>query len=184
MKKTAKKTTKTKTTARKATAAKTSSAKVSAPKAKSGGKAPNIELSGLKGLVNLEKYKGKNLVLFFYPKDNTPGCTKEACDFAAAKAQFQKHNTVVVGVSPDSIESHVKFRDKFDLNFDLLSDPEKKAAMAFGAWGEKSMYGKKFMGIIRSTYLIDASGKIVKSWSKVKVDGHSDDVLSAVKDLT
>ena len=145
--------------------------------------APKVKLEGMSGDVSLSDFKGQNVVLYFYPKDNTPGCTREACDFSANISKFKKLDTVVIGVSPDSIDSHKKFRDKFKLSFDLLADPDKKVAKAFGAFGEKSLYGRKFMGIIRSTFLIDKKGNIARSWEKVKVDGHCDAVLEAIKEL-
>jgi peroxiredoxin Q/BCP len=122
-------------------------------------------------------------VLYFYPKDDTPGCTKEACAFRDASLQLQELGAVVLGVSPDDAASHAKFRDKFSLNFPLLSDPEHQMAEEYGAWREKNMYGKKSMGIQRSTYLIDGAGKIAKVWKKVSVDGHDAQVLEALKEL-
>jgi peroxiredoxin Q/BCP len=121
------------------------------------------------------------VVLYFYPKDDTPGCTKEACAFRDRKAEIEKLGARVLGVSPDTVESHVKFRDKFELNFPLLADPDHAIAEKYGAWREKNMYGKKTMGIQRSTYLIDANGKVAKVWQRVQVDGHDDQVLEAVK---
>ena len=123
------------------------------------------------------------MVLYFYPKDDTPGCTKEACAFRDASDELKKLGAVVVGVSPDSSASHAKFRDKYTLNFPLLADESHEIAEKFGAWREKNMYGKKSMGVQRSTYLIDAQGKIVKVWKKVSVDGHDADVLQALRDL-
>ena len=123
------------------------------------------------------------MVLYFYPKDDTPGCTKEACAFRDASDELKKLGAVVIGVSPDSSASHAKFRDKYTLNFPLLADESHEIAEKFGAWREKNMYGKKSMGVQRSTYLIDAQGKIVKVWKKVSVDGHDADVLQALRDL-
>jgi thioredoxin-dependent peroxiredoxin len=134
--------------------------------------------------VKLSDFKGKPVVLYFYPKDDTPGCTKEACAFRDASAALKKLGAVVLGVSPDDESSHAKFRDKFSLNFPLLADPEHAIADAYGAWREKNMYGKKSMGIQRSTYLIDASGKIAKVWKKVSVDGHDAAVLEALQELS
>lgn len=125
--------------------------------------------------------EGKTLVLYFYPKDDTPGCTREAQAFTEAKRKLANAGAMVVGVSKDSIKSHCKFRDKYGLNFPLLSDPELKAHEAYGAYGEKVMYGKKTMGTIRSTFVIDPKGKVVKSWRGVKVDGHVDAVLEAIR---
>jgi len=133
--------------------------------------------------VKLSDFKGKNLVLYFYPKDDTPGCTKEACAFRDASDQLSEMGAVVLGVSPDDEASHAKFRDKFSLNFPLLADPEHKIAEAYGAWREKNMYGKKSMGIQRSTYLIDTKGKIAKVWKKVNVDGHDADVIESLQSL-
>jgi len=133
--------------------------------------------------VKLSDFKGKNVVLYFYPKDDTPGCTKEACAFRDASDQLSEMGAVVLGVSPDDEASHAKFRDKFSLNFPLLADPEHKIAEAYGAWREKNMYGKKSMGIQRSTYLIDAKGKVAKVWKKVNVDGHDADVIESLQSL-
>ena len=143
-----------------------------------GDKAPDFtaETDG-GGTVKLKDYRGKKVVLYFYPKDNTPGCTTEACDFRDASAAFAGKDTVVLGVSPDSVKSHDKFKEKFELGFPLLSDPEHAIAEAYGVWQEKSMYGRKYMGIVRSTFLIDEKGKIAEVWSKVKVKGHVEDVL-------
>ena len=134
--------------------------------------------------VKLSDFKGKIVVLYFYPKDDTPGCTKEACAFRDASSQLEKLGAVVLGVSPDDEKSHAKFRDKFTLNFPLLADPEHKIGDAYGAWREKNMYGKKSMGIQRSTYHLDATGKIAKVWKKVSVDGHDAAVLEAIQSLS
>jgi len=145
---------------------------------KAGDKAPDFKAAADTGeTVSLKDFRGKKVILYFYPKDNTPGCTQEACDFRDAISRFKKKDVAVLGVSPDSIESHKKFKAKFDLPFPLLADAGHKIAEAYGAWGEKSMYGKKFMGIIRSTFLIDENGKIAEALEKVKVDGHVDQVL-------
>ena len=147
-------------------------------------KAPAFSLKATDGsTVKLADLKGKPVVLYFYPKDDTPGCTKEACAFRDASSQFEKLGAVVLGVSPDDEKSHAKFRDKFSLNFPLLADPEHKIGDSYGAWREKNMYGKKSMGIQRSTYLIDTAGKIAKVWKKVSVDGHDADVLEAIQSL-
>ena len=148
-----------------------------------GKKAPAFTLVADDGKkVSLSSFEGKNVVLYFYPKDNTPGCTVEAKDFRDALPKFKKLNAVVLGVSKDSIESHCKFRDKFDLTFPLLSDPDGKVIEKYGAWGEKSMYGRKSMGIIRSTVVIGKDGKIRKIFPKVRVAGHVDEVLDAVRE--
>jgi peroxiredoxin Q/BCP len=122
-------------------------------------------------------------VLYFYPKDDTPGCTREACAFRDQKAALKKLGARVFGISPDDVASHERFRDKYDLNFPLLADPGHKMAEKYGAWREKNMYGKKKMGIQRSTYLIDAAGKVAKVWKAVKVDGHDEHVLKAIAEL-
>jgi peroxiredoxin Q/BCP len=133
--------------------------------------------------VRLADLKGSPVVLYFYPKDDTPGCTKEACAFRDRHKELQKLGVKVVGVSPDSVESHVKFRDKYKLNFPLLADADHKLAEKFGAWREKNMYGKKSMGVQRSTFLIDAKGKVAKVWKRVSVEGHDAAVIEAVKEL-
>lgn len=133
--------------------------------------------------VKLADLKGRTLVLYFYPKDDTPGCTKEACGFRDASADLKKLGVVVLGVSPDSVESHGRFRDKYKLNFPLLADPDHKLAEKYGAWREKNMYGKKSMGIQRSTYLIDKDGKVAKVWPRVKPEEHPAQVLAAVREL-
>ena len=149
-----------------------------------GKKAPAFALeSSDGGKVKLADLAGKVVVLYFYPRDNTPGCTVEAENFRDAVPALKKLGAVVLGVSKDSIESHHKFRDKYELNFPLLSDPDGKVLDAYGAWGEKVLYGKKSKGIIRSTVLIGKDGKVVKHWPKVTVKGHVDDVVAAVKDL-
>ncbi|MGC4114690.1 MAG: thioredoxin-dependent thiol peroxidase [Myxococcales bacterium] len=146
-----------------------------------GKKAPKFKLVSDDGQeVQLSDFAGQKVVLYFYPKDNTPGCTREACDFRDKLSEFKKKGVAVLGVSRDSTASHQKFKQKFDLTFPLLSDPETKMLEAYGAWGEKVMYGKKVTGIIRSTVLLDEEGKIAKVWPKVKVDGHADEVLSEV----
>jgi len=149
-----------------------------------GKKAPAFTLTADDGKnVKLADLKGSPVVLYFYPKDNTPGCTKEACAFRDRQAEMEQLGAKVLGVSPDSVESHVKFRDKFELNFPLLADPDHAVAEKYGAWREKNMYGKKTMGIQRSTYLIDAEGKVAKVWPRVQVDGHDDAVIEALKTL-
>ncbi len=141
-----------------------------------------LNLTGNK-TVDLASFKGKkNVVLYFYPKDDTPGCTIEANDFAKLNAQFEKADTIVIGISKDDLKSHDKFRAKYQLPFALASD-DSGLAEAFGAWGEKNMYGKKYMGIVRSTFLIDKSGKIARSWPKVSVTGHAAEVLKEAQAL-
>jgi thioredoxin-dependent peroxiredoxin len=132
------------------------------------------------GSVRLKDLRGRKVVLYFYPKDNTPGCTTESCDFRDAHAKFEAKGAVVLGISPDSGRSHDRFKEKFDLPFTLISDEDHQIAEAYGAWQEKSMYGRKYMGIQRSTFLIDEKGKIAAIYDKVKVDGHVADVLGKV----
>jgi peroxiredoxin Q/BCP len=147
-----------------------------------GKKAPAFTLPGSNGEdVSLKDFKGKTVVLYFYPKDDTPGCTREACDFRDTVRKFTHAKTVVLGVSPDSLKSHDRFIAKFDLPFTLLSDADHAVAEAYGTWVEKSMYGRKYMGIERSTFVIDPAGKVKAAFRKVKVDGHADEVLAAVK---
>jgi len=149
-----------------------------------GQKAPDFKLKADGGSsVKLSELRGSPVVLYFYPKDDTPGCTKEACSFRDRRHELEKLGAKVLGVSADSVESHVKFRDKFKLNFPLLADVDHKVAEKYGAWREKNMYGKKSMGIVRSTFVIDAEGKVAKAWKAVKVDGHDDAVIEAVKSL-
>lgn len=141
---------------------------------------PNIPLPASNGeTVTLSQFRGQKVVLFFYPKDQTPTCTQEACDFRDAHAAFGDADTVLIGISPDPVKSHLNFIDKQGLPYLLLSDTELKAANAFGVWQEKQLYGRKYMGIIRSTFLIDRKGKLVKEWRNVKVKGHIDAVLEA-----
>lgn len=142
-------------------------------------KLSGIDENGVEKEYNIKDFVDETTILYFYPKDNTSGCTQEACDFRENKNLWTS-KAQVVGVSPDSIKSHKSFKEKQNLNFILLSDPEHVLSEAFGAWGEKSMYGKKYMGIIRSTFLIDKNGEVVKEWKKVKVKGHVEEVLEAL----
>lgn len=147
-----------------------------------GKKAPQFTLPDSDGnKVSLKDYLGQKVVLYFYPKDNTSGCTKEACDFRDSIAQFKKLKVAVLGVSKDSQSSHIKFRDKYDLNFPLLSDVDTKVIQKYGVWKEKSMYGKKYMGVERTTFLIDEKGKIEKIYRKVKVADHVEQILKDLK---
>ncbi|MFO0598494.1 MAG: thioredoxin-dependent thiol peroxidase [Myxococcaceae bacterium] len=149
-----------------------------------GKKAPTFTLKNQSGAtVKLADYAGQPVVLYFYPKDDTPGCTTEACDFRDQHKALEKAGAVVLGVSPDDEKRHAKFAGKYGLPFTLLADTDHAVAEKYGAWAEKSLYGRKFMGIVRSTFLIGADGKIAKVWPKVKVAGHVDDVLEAVKSL-
>jgi thioredoxin-dependent peroxiredoxin len=149
-----------------------------------GAKAPafNLPRDG-GGIVSLKEFKGRNLVLYFYPKADTPGCTKEALAFSRLRAEFAKADTAVLGVSADPVPAQDKFKSKHKLTIALGSDETKKMLAAYGAWGEKSMYGRKFMGVIRKTFLIDAAGRIVRAWPKVSVPGHAEEVLSAAREL-
>ncbi|MEM9221468.1 MAG: thioredoxin-dependent thiol peroxidase [Pseudomonadota bacterium] len=149
-----------------------------------GSKAPDFTLPGDNASeISLSSYRGKPVVLYFYPKDNTSGCTKEAQAFNDLWPTFKKAGVTVIGVSPDSAASHDKFKAKFDLAFPLAADTETEVANAYGVWKEKSMYGKKYMGVERSTFLINKDGKVAKAWRKVKVPGHAEAVLDAVKAL-
>jgi peroxiredoxin Q/BCP len=149
-----------------------------------GKRAPAFTLRDDQGnQVRLSALKGRPVVLYFYPRDDTPGCTKEACAFRDRFEDLQKRNVHLFGVSTDSAESHVKFREKYDLPFPLLVDSDHAVSEKYGAWREKNMYGKKSMGIQRSTYLIDAEGKVAKVWKRVKVDGHEQQVLEAIDAL-
>ncbi len=146
-------------------------------------KAPQFTLPDQNGnRISLKDFNGKKVVLYFYPKDNTPGCTKEACDFRDSIEEFKKIKAVVLGVSPDSVESHKKFAEKYDLPFPLLSDPEKKVLNKYGVWKEKSMYGRKYMGVERTTVVIDEQGKIIKIFPKVKVKGHVEEVKKVLEE--
>lgn len=149
-----------------------------------GATAPDFTLKADDGRdVRLSDFRGKPVVLYFYPKDDTPGCTKEACAFRDRSQELKDRGAVVLGVSPDDVASHVRFRDKYSLDFPLLADPDHKVADAYGAWREKNMYGKVSMGIQRSTWLIDGEGKVRKVWKKVSVDGHDEQVLQALARL-
>ena len=139
-------------------------------------KLQGIDIDGIEKEYSLNDFKGQKVILYFYPKDNTSGCTQEACDFRDNINRLTNFVTVI-GVSPDSIKSHLKFKEKQGLNFILLSDPEHKLAEAFNVWVEKSMYGRKYMGIERSTFVLDENLNIIKEWRKVKVKGHVDEVI-------
>ena len=133
--------------------------------------------------IRLKDLRGKNVVIYFYPKDSTPGCTTEGRDFSALHGKFKRANTVIFGVSRDSIASHEKFKEKQGFPFDLLSDPDEKVCKKFDVIQEKTLYGRKFMGVVRSTFLVDADGKLRREWRNVKVKGHAEEVLEAVKTL-
>ena len=148
-----------------------------------GKKAPDFTLLDQDGKkVSLKDFTGKKVVLYFYPKDNTSGCTKEACNFRDEFPKFKKSDAVIIGISPDSVNSHKKFAEKYNLPFTLLSDEDKKVLEKYEVWKEKSMYGRRYMGVERTTYVIDENGKIKKIFNKVKVDGHNKEVMEALKD--
>ena len=148
-----------------------------------GKKAPDFTLPDQDGKkISLKDFIGKKVVLYFYPKDNTSGCTKEACNFRDDFPKFKKFDAVIIGISPDSSASHKKFIEKYDLPFTLLSDEDKKVLEKYEVWKEKSMYGRKYMGVERTTYIIDEKGKIKKIFNKVKVDGHNQEVMEELKD--
>ena len=148
-----------------------------------GKKAPQFSLEGTAGSWSPEDAKGTAVVIYFYPRDNTSGCTQEGLDFAALNAQFKKSKAMVLGISPDSVASHEKFKKKMSFPFELLSDPDQKVLNLYGVWKEKSMYGRKYMGAERSTFVIDAKGVLRHEWRKVKVKDHAEAVLAAVKSL-
>src|SRR5262250_380782 len=147
-------------------------------------KAPDIKLEDENGKeVSLKDYKGKTVVLYFYPKADTPGCTKEACGFRDAIAGYKELDVPVFGISPDPVEAVTKFAKKFKLNFPLLADPDHSVAEKYGVWGEKSMYGRKYWGILRTTFVIDKNGKIAHDFEKVKPQGHDQEVLEWIKTM-
>ena len=159
-----------------------SKAASSAPKV--GQKAPDFTALNDQGQkVKLSDFKGKKVVLYFYPKDDTPGCTKEACAFRDGIDEIKSRGAVVLGVSVDSVDSHKKFKKKFDLNFPLLADTDKSIVEAYGTWKEKSMYGKKYMGVERTTFVIDEAGKVVRIFPKVKVADHQNEVLEVLRTM-
>ena len=152
------------------------------PIPQTGQPAPDFQLQDQNGNdVKLSRLRGKNVVLYFYPKDDTPGCTREACDFRDEHSALEKAGAVVLGVSPDDTKSHQKFATKFSLPFPLLADTERQVCDAYGVWGEKSLYGRKFLGVTRATFLIDTEGKLARVWPKVKVDGHVKEILESLK---
>ena len=153
-------------------------------KLKTNSKAPNFKLASTDGnIFELNKIKKKNIILYFYPKDDTPGCTLESKDFSKLNSMINKKNTVVFGISKDSMESHLKFKKKYKLKFDLLSDEKLKVIKKYGVWGMKSFLGKKYKGVIRSTFLINSKGKIHKIWSNVRVKDHAKLVLEEIKNI-
>jgi peroxiredoxin Q/BCP len=149
---------------------------------KEGDKAPDFRLKDQEEqTVSLKDFKGKNIILYFYPKDDTTGCTAEACNFRDELPEFRNLDAVILGVSPDSVESHMKFAAKYNLPFRLLSDEKKEVVQKYGVWQEKNNYGKKYMGVVRTTFLINPEGKISKIFNKVKVEGHNAELLEALK---
>ena len=149
---------------------------------KSGDMVPNFTLkSDQNETINISDFKGKNIVIYFYPKDDTPGCTIEAKDFSCSLDKFSELNTVIIGISRDSTEKHQKFKDKHDLKHILLADIDGEVCAKFNTWVEKSMYGKKYMGIARQTFLVDTNGIITKIWPNVKIPGHVEDVIKSIK---
>jgi thioredoxin-dependent peroxiredoxin len=143
--------------------------------------APEFELESDGGnTVRLSDFEGRRVVLYFYPKDDTSGCTKEACGFRDALPELEELDAVVLGVSPDGVASHVKFRDKYDLNFPLLADPKHEVASAYGVWGKKKMYGREYEGILRTTFVIGADGTVEKVFEKVKPADHAEEVVEAL----
>ncbi|MBI5495757.1 MAG: peroxiredoxin [Deltaproteobacteria bacterium] len=151
---------------------------------KEGEEAPGFELEGSDGKKHtLKDFKGKPLVVYFYPRDNTPGCTRESCDFTAGLTAFRRAGAEVVGISPDSVKSHLGFIEKQGLRHLLLADPERQVSTEWGVYREKVLYGKKSLGIVRSTFIVDGKGVVRKVFDKVKVDGHVDKVLAALKEL-
>jgi peroxiredoxin Q/BCP len=154
------------------------------PELKSGSRAPEIALETDAGeAFKLAAQKGRNVVVYFYPKASTPGCTKEACAFNDNLPRIEAANTVVVGVSPDPVKAIARFRDKYGLKFSLLADAEHRIAEAYGVWVEKSLYGKKYMGVERTTFIVGADGKIARVFRKVRVEGHAAEVLEALQSL-
>lgn len=149
-----------------------------------GKKAPAVKLKNQDGkTISLNDFKGRNVVLYFYPKDNTSGCTAEACNFRDEFPKFKNIKAVILGVSPDSVESHKKFAGKYNLPFNLLSDEKKAVLEKYGVWKEKSMYGRKYMGVERTTVIIDRQGKVRKIFNKVKVQNHNKEVMDTLKNI-
>ena len=147
-----------------------------------GDPAPDFELeTDTQGTIRLSDFRGRKVVLYFYPKDNTPGCTQEGKDFSELLDDFAAADTVVIGISPDTVRKHANFREKQNLRVILAADPERQAIEAYGVWKEKSMFGRKYMGVERSTFLIDRNGRIARIWRKVKVKGHAQEVLQAAQ---
>lgn len=172
-----------KKTAKKKVAKTKAARKAGAGKAEEGSRAPAFHLPSAEGRVRLSSFRGGPVVVYFYPKDMTSGCTAQACDFRDRLPRLEKAGATVLGISPDSVARHERFAEKYGLSFPLLADEDHAVAEAYGVWKEKSMYGRKFMGIERSTFLLDGKGVIRKAWRKVKVKGHVDEVLEALAEL-
>ena len=154
------------------------------PEPKEGDPAPEFELeTDTQGVIRLADLRGRKVVLYFYPKDNTPGCTREGKDFSDLLEEFEKADTVVIGISPDTVRKHANFREKQGLRVILAADPERRSIEAYGVWKEKSMYGRRYWGVERSTFLIGRDGRIARVWRKVKVKGHAQEVLEAARAL-
>lgn len=146
-----------------------------------GERAPEFELASDEGeTVRLQDLRGRRVVLYFYPKDDTSGCTKEACGFRDVLPNLEEEDVTVLGVSPDDVDSHRRFKDKYDLNFPLLADPDGRVAQEYGAWGTKNLYGRQVEGILRTTFLIGPDGRVERVWEKVKPDGHAEEVVEAL----
>ncbi len=176
---------KKKSTSRSGKKTKTGNKSAKTVELKVGQKAPDFTLPSDTGdKVSLKDFRGKKVVLYFYPKDDTPGCTKEACSFRDNINEILNRGAVVIGVSADSVESHKKFKEKYNLNFILLSDEKHRVLEKYGVWKERSLYGKKFMGTERTTFIIDENGRIAHIFRKVKVDGHTEEVLKKLDELS
>ena len=152
------------------------------PILKEGTRAPAFTLPSQNGKVRLTEQRGRWVVVYFYPKDDTPGCTTEACAFRDLKKEFEKQGAVVLGISPDDRDSHIRFAEKYDLSFPVLVDRDARVANKYGAWREKKNYGRTYLGIVRSSFLIDPSGKIVRIWDNVRVKGHVEKILATLRE--
>lgn len=148
-----------------------------------GSMAPDFTLPSADGDVRLSDFRGRLVVLYFYPKDMTPTCTQQACEFRDAYGELTKHGAVVIGVSTDDVERHIRFRDKYELPFILLSDPNHEVCGQYGVWQPKKLYGREYMGIVRSTFLIDEEGRLAREWRNVKLKGHIGEILRAIREL-
>jgi peroxiredoxin Q/BCP len=147
-----------------------------------GKKVPDFTLASADGVVRLSDFRGRLVVLYFYPQDMTPTCTQQACDFRDAYGELSSHGAVVLGVSTDEVERHIRFRDKYGLPYLLLSDPDHKVCEKYGVWQLKKLYGREYMGIVRSTFLINENGKLIREWRNVRLKGHIDAILEAIRE--